>query len=442
MVKPGTFFLAFPKVLLVIAPPFWPKMPPLGIGCLQAFLEKNNITCDIIDLNNIFYNLSSGELKKSWLISCNASLENNIFDLMQKNHPEEFKRLADQMLGYEIIGFSCFKSNMSSSLKLIRLLKSGNKNIKIIAGGPEITRQFFKTSGKFTRDIKSQVDFIVTGEGEKPLLAIVRTGQQAAGQDKKITFNELADLGALPWPVYKGLDIGSYPRKNSISILSSRGCVRKCRFCSERLLYKKFRQRPVKNMIEEIRYYKSRYKTEYFVFHDSMINNDLKKLEELCGEVIKNFGSIKWEAQIAIRKDMSHETLEKIKKSGCYNLFVGLESGCDRTLEKMNKGFTTKEAADFFKKLNGAGLFFGVSIIIGYPGETEAEFRESLDFIIKNKALIPKIEQINPFTHYDGTTSGKKADKNAPKRLDIFIKEIKSHGFKYTNAFLGNLIEK
>lgn len=434
------------KMLLTIAPPFWPKMPPIGIGCLQAFLEKNNTLCDIIDLNNIFYNLSSSELKKSWLISYNASLENNIFDLMQKNHPEEFKKLADQMLGYEIIGFSCFKSNINSTLKLIRLLKSKNNNIKIIAGGPEITRQFFKTSGKFSQEIKSQVDFIVTGEGEKPLLNIVQSRElpefRPTRLEKSIRFNELNDLNTLPFPLYRGLDTNSYPGKNSISILSSRGCVRKCRFCSERLLYKKFRQRPVKNIIEEIKYYKSRYKTEYFVFHDSMINCDLKRLEELCDGIIENFGSIKWEAQVAIRKDMSRRILDKIKKSGCYNLFIGLESGCDKTLKKMNKGFTTGEAVSFFKKLNSAGLFFGVSIIIGYPGETEAEFRQSLDFIIKNKPLIPKIEQINPFTYYDGTDSFKKADKNSIKRFNIFIKEIKSHGFKYTNAFLGNLIEK
>src|SRR3989338_4766939 len=249
------------KMLLAIAPPFWPKMPPIGIGCLQAFLENNSILCDIIDLNNIFYNLSSSELKRSWLISCNACMENNIFDLIQKNHPEELKKLADRMIGYEIIGFSCFKSNMNSTLKLIRLLKSKNNNIKIIAGGPEITRQFFKTSGRFTQEIKSQVDFIVTGEGEKPLLNIAQLRRLPEYQP---AFNELNNLNTLALPIYRGLDINSYPRKNSISILSSRGCVRRCGFCSERLLYKKFRQRPAKNIIEEIRYYRSMHKTEYF----------------------------------------------------------------------------------------------------------------------------------------------------------------------------------
>ncbi|MCX5687891.1 MAG: radical SAM protein [Candidatus Omnitrophica bacterium] len=423
------------KPLLAIMPPFWPKTPPLGIGYLQAFLAKNNIDCDMLDLNNLFYNLASGELKKSWLISCNTFLEENIYDLIQKNHSEEFKKIVDTLLGYKIIGFSCFKSNIHSTLQLTKLLKSRNKGIKIILGGPETTREYFKKSC----DIKDFADFIVIGEGEKSLLSYIKN---PSAKNRIALFSELDNLDKLPFPVYKGVDISLYQRKNSVSILFSRGCVRKCNFCSERLLYKKFRVRPAENVIEEIRHHRSKNKTDYFIFHDSLINGDPKKLEELCDKIIENFGSVKWEAQIAIHNGMPQTLLKKMKKSGCYNLFVGLESGCSRTLKNMNKGFTPQNAMNFFKKLNAAGLFFGISVIIGYPGETESDFRESMNFIIKNKPFIPKIEQVNTFTYYDGTTVDKKANKNALKRLDIFIKEIKSNGFKYTNAFLGNLIEK
>lgn len=419
-------------------------MPPLGIGYLQSFLISKGEDCDILDLNNLFYNLSSLELKKSWLVSCNTPLEENIFSLIQKNHPEEFKSIVDKMLEYEIIGFSCFKSNIHSALKLARLLKSRNKATRVIFGGPEITRQYFKKSG----DINGLADFIVVGEGEKGLLNYIASIQlrypleadSAAGRFS--LFSELDNLDKLPFPVYKGMDLNAYPRKNSVPLLFSRGCVRKCRFCSEALLYKRFRVRPVKNVIEEIQYHKSKNKIDSFVFHDSLINGDLKKLEELCDKIIEKFGSIKWEAQIAIRNDMSGRLFEKIKKSGCYNLFVGLESGCDKTLKNMNKGFTAKDAAGFFKKLNDAGLFFGISVIVGYPGETESDFKESLDFIISNKSIIPKIEQVNPFTYYNGTSAGKNPDKDSLKRLDVFIKTVKSHGLKHTNAFLGNLIEK
>jgi len=197
------------KPLLAIMPPFWPKTPPLGIGYLQAFLAKNNIDCDILDLNNIFYNLASGGLKKSWLVSCNAFLEENIFDLIQKNYPEEFKKVIDKILGYEIAGFSCFKSNIHSTLRLARLLKSRNRDIKIIFGGPEIARQFFKAPGRFPEDIKNTADFIIAGEGEKSLLDLV----QLRKLDKLRIFDELSSLNDLPFPVYKGVDINLYPRK-------------------------------------------------------------------------------------------------------------------------------------------------------------------------------------------------------------------------------------
>ena len=61
-------------------------------------------------------------------------------------------------------------------------------------------------------------------------------------------------------------------------------------------------------------------------------------------------------------------------------------------------------------------------------------------------SIIPKIEQVNPFTYYDGTDTSAsddyKCQKTSLERMDIFIREIKRAHFKYTNAFLGNLIEK
>ena len=467
-------------ILLTILPPFWPKLPPIGIGYLQSYLLKNNINCGILDLNNIFYNLAPPELKKSWLISCNTSLEENILSIIENAHPKEYEDTLQKMLKYGIIGFSCFKSNFQNSLKLIKILKSKNKNIKIILGGPEIARQYFKTSGKFFKEIKDLADFIVAGEGEKPLFDYATKATDGLAGENLRYFCELPNLTTLPFPIYKGINLSSYPRKNAISILLSRGCPKKCGFCSERLLYKKFRIRPVENVIEEIKFHIANNKIGYFIFNDSLLNADLKKLEELCdkltlltlssttcsckacfailGHTTKQAHKLRqeqkrmkgWEAQIAIRNDMSPKLLSKMKKSGCYNLFIGIESGCNKTLKNMNKGFTTKDALEFFKKLQDAGLFFGISIIVGYPGETEKNFEESLNFVLKNKPLIPKIEQINPYIYYNGTHHPHFGSGVYPtpevgvvsERMDIFVSAIKSAGFKYTNAFIGNLIEK
>jgi len=149
---------------------------------------------------------------------------------------------------------------------------------------------------------------------------------------------------------------------------------------------------------------------------------------------------------MVIRSDMSEQLLKKMKKSGCYNLFIGLESGSAATLKRMHKGFSPDEASRFFAKLKSAGFSFGISVIVGYPGESAKDFKESLDFILRHREIIPKIEQVNPFTYYDGTSVFPKGDyklnKASLSRMDYFVRRIKEQGFKYTNAFLGNLIEK
>ena len=435
--------IAAPRVLLTLLPLFWPKMPPLGLGFLQSYLAQNGINSNILDLNNIFYNLADNNLKKQWLLSCNAALEKNILSIIKRNYPTAYNDSIEKMLCYDVLGFSCFKSNFASTLEIIRLLKAKRKDIKIILGGPEITRQFFKGKGRINSSIVKLADYLVVGEGEEPLLNFLISKKNSA---KTASFKQLDNLENIDFPRYQGLSVESYPKKDAMPIQFSRGCIRRCGFCSERLLYKGLRHRRVKSIVDEIRYHKINNNTNYFVFFDSLINSSLDKLEDLCDKIIDNFGSINWEAQIAVRDDMSQKLLERMKRSGCYNLFVGLESASDNTLKKMNKGFTTKDAISFFKKLNKAGLFFGISIIVGYPGETDRDFRESLDFIIRNRDIIPKIEQVNPFAYYDGTPADKTGDYKVNRaslgRMQVFIDEIKRSRFKYTNAFLGNLIEK
>lgn len=430
------------KILLALLPIFTPSLPPINLGFLQAYLNKHNIHADILDYNNYFYNLSDVKLKKDWRVSCNIILEENILSIIKKRFIDHYESMIRDFLKYDVIGFSCFKSNFKTTIELVKNIKSLNKNLKVIFGGPEITRQYFKTTGKFNNDILAIADYIVVGEGEKPILDIIRN--KAA--EKVMLFDQLEDIKNIPFPKYHGLVLHNYPKHESIPILLSRGCVRGCNFCSERLLFKGYRSRDINNIVDEIRYHKENSGVNNFVFFDSLLNADLSELEELCDSIIQNFGSINWEAQMIIRKDMDINLFKKIKQSGCYNLFIGLESGSDATLKKMKKGFTISDAVSFFEKLNEAKLFFGVSMIVGYPDETENEFKESLNFIIQNKSLIPKIEQVNPFTYYDGTNTDKGSDykynKTALERMEIFISEIKKHKFKYTNAFLGNLIEK
>jgi radical SAM superfamily enzyme YgiQ (UPF0313 family) len=431
-----------PKILLAMLPVSWPNMPPLGLAYLQSYCAQGGIAADILDLNNVFYNKAGLELKRSWLLSCNTFLEDNIISIIMRDFPEVFSSALERMLKADIIGFSCFKSNLKSTLEIVKILKVRKPSLKVALGGPEITRQYFKTNSEFDQGLLGAADLLVAGEGEKSFLEFVSRG---SFPQRTASFVQLEDLEGLAFPRFEGVSFSSYPKSASVPLLFSRGCIRSCHFCSERLLFKGLRLRPVKSIIEEIRYHKNKGMT-HFVFFDSFLNADLKKLDELCAGIIAAFGSVPWEAQMAVRDDLDRELLRKIKQSGCYNLFIGFESGSDRALKLMNKGFTAHQAEGFFRKLHEAGLAFGISIIVGYPGESDADFTESLEFVVKNKGIIPKIEQVNPFTYYDGTSADEAGDykrnPEALKRMEAFVREIKRNNIRFTNAFLGNLIEK
>lgn len=426
------------NVCLTLLPVFWPNLPPIGLASLKGFLAANGIPVEIQDFNNYFYNKVDAQTKKQWSISSNTEFENDCFDYLNKIFPDELAMIISKLASFDIVGFSCYKSNIATTIKVSRLLKERKPDIKIIFGGPEITLKYLQ-SGPAVFDSYPNADLIVAGEGEQALLDFIN------GSNNRIAaFKEISDPQKLELPDYSKFDLNDYPRKSSICLMYSRGCIRKCSFCSEKLLYKSFRTFPIEKIIKFISKYKEN-GINNFIFNDSLINGDLKEFEKLLEEIIKNFVYINWEAQIAIRKDMPDSLFVKMKQSGCYNLFVGLESGSDNVLKKMKKGFTTKDALKFFEILHKHELNFGVSLITGFPEETEIDYKDSVDFIIKNKDLIKKIEQINPFVYYEGTNLDKNADYRvnhaALDRTNRFIESIKSSEIKYTNAFVKNLTE-
>jgi len=143
---------------------------------------------------------------------------------------------------------------------------------------------------------------------------------------------------------------------------------------------------------------------------------------------------------MAVRKDFPLSLAELLKKSGCFNLFVGLESASDKVLSAMNKGFTKEDACLFFEILKKAGLQYEISIIAGYPKEEENDFKETIDFITKNKTVIPKIAQVNPYIDYFSYPYTPSAQ--ATERVKRLISLLRKEGIPYTKSFINNLIYK
>lgn len=410
---------------LVICPPFWTKTPPFGLEYLKNSV-KDIIAAEIYDLNIYFFTLlqySSGQ----WL-QLNKNFEKGLFSSIKKNYPNKLEGIINNLAEYTYVGFSIFRRNFPFSLELAKEITKKSPSAKIIFGGPQ------------TQEIENfplHNSAVIKGEGEIPLRKII------LGESKNIfKFQEKKNLDNLPFLTFRDFRLERY--KPILPLLASRGCIKKCKFCSEWNLYKKFRLHSPDYIIDQIKYLTSRYKIYNFSFQDSLLNADLKWLKELCLKTIKNNLNITWEAQMIIRNDMSPEVLKLIKESGCINLFIGLESASDKVLKDMGKGFTLREATEFLFKLKKSGLEYEVSLITGYPTEKKQDFKKTDGFLKHNKFLVNRIAQISAFSLYKNSLLYKNSPKMLPrqtinKRLKKLTKTVEKEKIPHKKAFFDNL---
>lgn len=415
------------KFLILFVPPYWEKLYPLGAAYLSAVLKQNNIEYDFIDLNILYYLNSTTNHKIVWK-DVNFQNSKKSFDIIINNSllKEYLEKIV--LKNYTHISFSTYSSNFNVSYFIAEEIKKIFNGIKIIFGGPEILYKFINDKTFYQN--YPVVDTFVIGEGEEPLKEIIK-----GTKEKIIKFKEIQNLDYLPFPEYNKELLKLYPRKRALPLLFSRGCINNCKFCAEKFLYKKVRVRSAENVIDEIMYQQKNHNTLWFTFYDSMINTDKNELFKFCDIIIEKKIKIKWDCQFYL-KNYSIDLLKLMKNAGCFNLFVGLESGSNSVLKRMNKKFDTHAAEKFFKDCYLAGLHFEISLILNYDNETEKEFEETIRFIIKNKKYIPKIAQINNYKHLPGTPV---SDFSSDIKIQSLIEVLKKNKFKFTNEFIKNI---
>lgn len=92
---------------------------------------------------------------------------------------------------------------------------------------------------------------------------------------------------------------------------------------------------------------------------------------------------------------MGSALIRKMKKAGCGGLTLGMESFSDHVLKLMAKGSTVKESKDMLVRVKEAGMRVEINLIVGFPGETEEDVAETIDFVKQNVGLIDRINSLN-----------------------------------------------
>ena len=200
-----------------------------------------------------------------------------------------------------------------------------------------------------------------------------------------------------------------------------------CRFCSlSRGWNSGYLERSAKAVIKELETVIERYDPAVLVCRDHSLNG--RNLIEFCG-YFERFNK-PWGGQS--RADLSGKKMQALRRAGCRGIFFGLESGSDRTLRVMNKGITSKQMSDFIKKLYSNDISPVPSLVIGSPGEGEADFDATIGFLVDHRRYFDFVN-VYPFMPTPASEFGfqkKEPETNVPLRLFKFIQNCEDLGLK------------
>lgn len=338
----------------------------------------------------------------------------NIVDLAfnRKNWQEYIKNKIN-LYKPDIIGFSVLSFNYPSALKIARYIKK-NYKIKIIFGG---VHAILSPEDVIVND---EVDIVCTGEGEYLLQELLDNNLKCDkikgvwykknGKIIKNTKRKLVEnLDVLAFPDFSDFDIKHYFKvnHNHFPIMASRGCPFSCTYCSNHALRKQLigkyvRFRSINNVLKEIEIRINQYKKlglEFLYFFDDTFILSKDFVKEFCFKYKqKNYYKIiRWTANVRANL-VTDNIIKMMKKAGCYEARMGVESGNDYILNDVyNRNMTRDQLLKAFKIIKENDVQLRLDFIYGAPSETLSMMEDSFDLAKNSKADNVFFAKLYPF---------------------------------------------
>ncbi len=332
----------------------------LGLAAIAASLKKQGVKVKILDLN----------------------LEINPDFILNKELREFFP---------DYIGISLTTPLFNLAKFYARLIKSKLKDVVLIAGGPHPTvlpEDFLK---------ETDFDIVIRGEGDESIAEVIKGNnlEDIRGisykKNGRIFSNSKRDLIAqldnLEFPALDLYEIGRYihpkavARRNPVaSIETSRGCFGKCSFCNKSIFEAKYRMKSPERVIEEMQYILSLGFKEIHIV-DDLFTGELNRAKTICEAIIRREVDLTWYPRGGLRVDrIDKELTVLMKRAGCYRIPLGIESGSQQVLDKMQKMITLEQVRSAVNMAKNAGLEVEGYFMLGLPGETNETIQDTLDF--------------------------------------------------------------
>ncbi|MEP7380211.1 MAG: radical SAM protein [Gemmatimonadota bacterium] len=153
---------------------------------------------------------------------------------------------------------------------------------------------------------------------------------------------------------------------------SVRGCPYRCAFCNYPFLFAdtKFRTKSAERMADDWEFYTQTLGVEYITCLDSLFTMPRARLIAFCRELLRRKVRVHWICYARADDLVDLEVVALMLEAGCIQVQIGIESGDQGQLDRMNKRTTVRDNARALENCRRAGLTTVVSLIVGFPGET------------------------------------------------------------------------
>ena len=337
---------------------------PLGLGCIAAYLRRGGHEVRI-------FSPHISRLK-----------DGRMWEPVEKFAPD-------------IAGFTSVTPNFMIARELAVQAKA-RLGCLVVMGGPHVT-----AIPRSSLESAPALDAVIRGEGEIPMLALADqfdasgkvdfaavpgAAYLAGGGYREVPRPDyIADLDGLPYPARDLSDTEDYaPDARSMRLISSRGCPGQCTFCGSICMGRKFRARSPEQVAGEMAHLAGKYGVRSFNIVDDCFTADPARAAKICDLIVDARLKVSWTINGRVNTLQDEGLLRKLKRAGCVQVLLGIESGNQRILDLMKKGTTLAAAEECCARLRRHGIACFNSFILGNEGE---DWRTALDTISFSKKL-------------------------------------------------------
>ena len=351
--------------------------------------------------------------------------------------------------GYEIVDFgetadiyvinTCTVTNMSDkkSRQMIRRAKQLNKDAVVVAVGC-----YVQTAKEKLESIE-ELDLILGNNEKKNIVKYVEEHENGI---KQIKYNDV-----LHQDEYDEYGFVTHIEQTRAIVKVQDGCDRFCSYCAIPYARGKVRSRKIENIIEEITKLAEEGIKEVVVtgIHIASYGKDLKeniglidvleKINEIEGIQRIRLGSLE---PMLINENFLNR-LSKLEKI-CHHFHLSLQSGCDETLKRMNRRYTTEQFKNIVNILRNTykDVNLTTDIIVGFPGETEEEFSKTYEFLKMIKFYKMHVFKYSPRKGTKAAIMENQVPGNIKEERSKRLIELSNKNeFEYNGKYIGKEVE-